>query len=282
MVEKKTEKNSTSASERKLFGASAFFEVKDEDEGATILSLDSLREAFAVFDVEGNGQTSVLVVPADNERLNDEIPPLETDDEPSTDGEPSGETDEFGTIEELSGTDAVELSPKSILEAMLFVGNRENRPLTAEFAAERMRNVFPEEIDEAVAELNRNYLELDCPYLIVQEEDGYRMILRPEYSSILERFYGKIRESTLSQQAIDLLAIVAYQQPITADEVQKLKKEPCSAGLSQLVRRGLLSAERETRNKKKMLVYRTTERFLELFHLESLDDLPIAEEINFR
>ncbi len=264
-------KSSPLSADRKLFGASAFFETKDDGDDVEILSLDSLREAFAAIDVE-----AIADAPNMADALSDTTEP------PEIDGESPSETDEPDAEEPLTEADSMEMSPKLILEAMLFVGNRENRPLTPEFAAERMRNVQPDEIDAAVVALNQNYLQLGCPYYIVQEEDGYRMVLRPEFNVILERFYGKIRESTLSQQAIDTLAVVAYRQPISADDIQRLRKEPCAAVLTQLVRRGLIGVERELRDKKKVTVYRTTDRFLELFHLESLDDLPIAEEIDFR
>jgi len=215
------------------------------------LSFDALREAFAACQDRSTFGESRL--PGDREEI----------DEPVDDSEER----------------VFDLNPAMILEAMLFVGNRENRPLTPQQAAERMRNVTLEEITVAVDDLNRIYERLECPYHIVAERDGYRMVLRPEFTTIRENFYGKVREATLSQRAIDTLAIVAYRQPISAEEVQKLQKESSAAILSQLVRRGLLTTDRQTREKKKVAVYRTTERFLELFNLASLGDLPLSEEI---
>ncbi|MDR2170111.1 MAG: SMC-Scp complex subunit ScpB [Planctomycetaceae bacterium] len=171
------------------------------------------------------------------------------------------------------------VSPESILEAMLFVGNRDNNPLTAERAAEKMRNVQPNEIDEIIKSLNSKYDLIRTPYKIVEEgSGGYRMVLREEFASIQEKFYGKIREAKLSQGAIDILAIIAYKQPITAEEIQNLRKQPSAGLISQLVRRGLIQLESEIRNKKKKIFYKTTKRFLELFQLDSIDDLPVAED----
>ena len=75
----------------------------------------------------------------------------------------------------------------------------------------------------------------------------------------------------LSRQEIDTLAVVAYRQPIIAEVIQKLCKESSVNILSQLVRRGILNVEWETRNEKLVAVYRTTERFLELLHINSLE-----------
>jgi len=248
-----TEKNfRQKTGHQQRFGAVAFFESRtddDEDGEEIVLSLDALSEAFATVERE---QQELFIVPVEES--------VEDTDEP-VDGE----------------EDVCDLNPKIILEAMLFVGDRDNRPLSAERAAERMRNVTPEEIDVAVLELNRNYAQFGCPYHIVGDQNGYRMVLRPEFETIQAKFGDKVREATLSQQAIDTLAVVAYRQPICAEEVQKLRKEPCKNTLSLLVRRNLVHVERETRNKKKVSVYRTTERFLKLFNINSLDELPFPE-----
>ena len=255
--------------DRRRFGAVAFFDSRTESDGSeeAVLSLDSLREAFAAFDLEQRG----LSPGSEPSAVEESVSAVSDDEKTPDDCEESVNDDE-------EGESFFEPSPKIIIEAMLFVGDRENRPLTAERAAESMRNVLPEEVDAVVLELNRTYDQLGCPYHIVGDRNGYRMVLRPEFETIRAKFYGKVREATLSQQAIDTLAVVAYRQPISAEEIQDLRKENCVNMLSQLVRRGLLNVSRETRNKKKVTTYRTTDRFLELFNLNSLDELPFADE----
>ncbi len=80
----------------------------------------------------------------------------------------------------------------------------------------------------------------------------------------------------LSRQAVEVLSIVAYRQPVTVQEVNTLRGKPSGAILAQLVRRDLISVSHDDRgpNASKAARYRTTRRFLELFGLESLDDLP--------
>lgn len=281
-VEDSTVERSSEDEERRRFGAVAFVENIDAEdaEESVVLSLDALRGAFAALDDETD---------ASDEASPDDFAEDVPTEQPEYDEDFSEEADdsfpgESGHAEsELSDDDvAVELNPQSIIEAMLFVGDRENRPLTAERAVEKMRNVSTREFDEAVGALNRKYRRFGCPYTIVQESDGYRMALRPDFEPVLMKFYGKIREARLSQQAIDTLAVVAYRQPITAEEVQKIRRQPSTSLLSQLVRRGLLEIERETVDKKRIIRYRTTDRFLELFQLESIDDLPVLEELDFR
>ena len=128
-----------------------------------------------------------------------------------------------------------------------------------------------------MAELNRRYDADGAPYHIVGEGDGYRLALRDEFHPLRNRFYGRIREARLSQAAIDVLALVAYQQPITGEQIRRLRGRPSSHVLAHLVRRGLLRIERPEPNRRTPHYY-TTDRFLRLFNLASLDDLPRSEE----
>ncbi len=173
--------------------------------------------------------------------------------------------------------DPCEISPASILEAMLFVGNQAGEPLTSQRAAELMRGVTPEEIPDLVDELNRRYTVRGCPYHVASEGAGYRMTLRREFGAIRNRFYGRVREARLSQAAIDVLAVVAYRQPITAEQVNQHRGHPCNQLLAQLVRRRLLRVERNP-DTPRVARYCTTDRFLGVFGLESLNDLPRSDD----
>jgi segregation and condensation protein B len=181
--------------------------------------------------------------------------------------------------------DAGPVTPLGILEAMLFVGDRANTALTADRAAELMRGVEPGEIAGLVRDLNRRYTQNECPYFVSEDADGYRIVLRKSFHSLRDRFLGRIREARLSQTAIDILAIVAYQQPLTAETINTVRGKSSSQVLSQLVHRGLLRIERPGtrepgRGKRKTAQYYTTDRFLRLFGLETLADLPQSEELD--
>jgi segregation and condensation protein B len=171
-----------------------------------------------------------------------------------------------------------DLSPRSILEAMLFTGHPSNEPLTSEQVAALMRGVRPPEIDELVRELNEQYAAEGAAYTIASEGAGYRLALHDQFAHLRDKFYGRVKEAKLSQAAIDTLAVVAYHPDITAEEVDRLRGKPSGAILSQLVRRQLLSLER-TKEKPRRTLYRTTARFLELFGLGGLDELPRAQDL---
>jgi segregation and condensation protein B len=182
--------------------------------------------------------------------------------------------------EELISADAAfEVTPRGIVEAILFVGNPTGEPLTAEQIAGLMRGVKPAEIDELVGELNAQYEAARSPYAILQVGSAYKMALRPEFGPLRDAFHGRIREARLSQAAVDVLAIVGYHQPIAAEEIDRLRGKPSGAILGQLLRRDLLSVHRPEEKQAKPQ-YRTTGRFLGLFGLEDLSQLPRSQEID--
>lgn len=180
--------------------------------------------------------------------------------------------------EAASEIDPCPVNPLTILEALLFVGCPGDEPLRPERAAQLMRGVGPEEIPDLAAELNRRYAAGGCPYHVVLEGAGYRLRLRPEFAGLRDRVLGRSRQARLSQAAVETLAIVAYRQPISAEEVNRLRGVPSGAVLSHLVRRRLLRLERPAHAPRKAF-YRTTERFLELFGLKTLADLPQSEDV---
>lgn len=192
---------------------------------------------------------------------------------PTEPGQQQADSDTFEHWRE----DAAELSPRAVLEAMLFVGSPENRPLARNQAAELLRGVEPRDIDELVRALNEQYTEDGAPFEIVDRGGGYLMVLKHAYHRVRDKFYGRARQARLSQAAIDVLSVVAYNQPVTADQISKLRNMASGPMLSQLVRRRLLRVERP-KQKPRTPIYYTTDRFLRLFGLERLEDLPRGED----
>lgn len=183
--------------------------------------------------------------------------------------------------EPLEVTRPVEISPVSLLEAMLFVGDRENRALSLEKATSLMRNVSLDEAWAAIQTLNTRYRQNGSPYEITQDQEGWRFVLREEFEPVRERFFGKTREVKLSQKVIDVLALIAYRQPISLGELMEVRPNTGTL-LTQLAKRDLIVQEKQTINGEQSVYFRTTARFLTLFNIASLDDLPIIDEIGFR
>jgi segregation and condensation protein B len=173
---------------------------------------------------------------------------------------------------------ACEISPRSVVEALLFVGRPDNGAFSSRELAAAMRGVSPGEIDAAVAELNALYDRDQTPYTIERTNGGYRLVLRGEFSRMRDKFYGAVREAKVSPAAMEVLSIIAYNQPVTAERINELRNAPNAAAISTLVRRKIVRLERPAEEGARPQ-YSTTERFLQLFGLESLQELPRSEEL---
>jgi segregation and condensation protein B len=163
-----------------------------------------------------------------------------------------------------------------IIEALLFIGGP---PLTAMRAGEAIRGLTSAQFIQAIDGLNKDYRYQGRPYTIRPQDQGYVLALRPRFRPVVEKLYGGPREARLSPQAIDVLALVAYRQPATKEEVDSLRGIESGALLRQLVRRGLIAVVQRGESGQREVSYGTTARFLELFGLSSLEDLPQTQDL---
>lgn len=113
---------------------------------------------------------------------------------------------------------------------------------------------------------------------IIKVNDLYKMVTKPEVSPLVLQYLKKGQNNSLSQAALEILAIVAYRQPITRIELDEIRGVNSSGPLQTLVNRGLI----EVAGKKDVVghpnLYQTTNYFLEYFGYETLADLPAIEE----
>lgn len=241
----------------------------DDDQDWDGISLEELGQAYA----------EAFAAQSDEPVMAEQDGPLSTttDDEPqaeqafaaASEPEPDDQEDE---------TDAVP-TPLAIIEAALFIGHPEGKAMTEAELAALMRGVTAEDVNQYVDRLNQGYQQHGQALRIHRDEDGLRMGVAPDMEVVRRAFYGKIRETRLSQPAIEVLSLVAYQPGITADKIQDQRGKESGSLLSQLVRRRLLEQRRSVPEggTRPVVTYYPTERFLQLFGLHSLDDLPQVE-----
>jgi segregation and condensation protein B len=162
-------------------------------------------------------------------------------------------------------------SPEQLVEAMLFVGGH---PLAASVACSAIRGLTPERFQAAIDALNKRYREQWRPYTIEYRDGGFALVVRPAYRNLRERLFGGPRETRLSQPALDVLSVVAYRQPVGKAELDAMRGTDSGATLRQLVRLGLIAVQHRADGTGREVRYGTTPRFLQVFGLASLDELP--------
>jgi segregation and condensation protein B len=176
-----------------------------------------------------------------------------------------------------SAEERLNVSPAQVIEAALFVGGG---PLTARKICGFLRGSYESrDVEQVIDKLNDDYVAQARPYEIRLGDGGYRLELRPEYDRLRHRVYGSgPREVRLSQEVLEVLALVAYLQPISEKEIEGHGKQNAGNLLRQLLRRDLIAFERGPGGRKDVQ-YHTTARFLSVFGLGSLDELPQAEDL---
>ncbi len=100
------------------------------------------------------------------------------------------------------------------------------------------------------------------------------LVVRPAYRNLRERMYGGPRETRLAQPALDVLSVVAYRQPVSKAEIDSIRGTDSAATLRQLVRLNLVAVRHRAEATGREVRYGTTARFLQVFGLSSLDELP--------
>ncbi len=237
----------------------------DEDEEEEF-SLDQLSQAYAEV-LKGRNQDDARAENGDESDSNEEITATNETDE--VDDEQPATDDNAGCP----------ISPETIIESILFVGTPKDFKLNSRKIAAVLRDVSPKEVTKTVRELNRKYEKENAAYRIESDGGVFKMVLDPALVEFQQEFFGRNRQVRLNQSAIDVMAIVAYNQPVTREQVDKMRAKPSGSVLNQLVKRRLLFVEPGETNSK-IKYFATTDRFLDLFQLEEIADLPQSHDVS--
>ena len=162
-------------------------------------------------------------------------------------------------------------NPEQIIEAMLFVGGV---PLTAATAGAAIRGLTAEGFREIADAIAQRYRLQHRPYAIMPREGGYALELLPAYRGLRERVFGGPRIARLAPAALDCLAAIAYRQPAAKADIDAVRGTDSGPVLRQLIRLGLIAARQRLGAGAGEVRYGTTARFLQVFGLESIEDLP--------
>jgi segregation and condensation protein B len=155
----------------------------------------------------------------------------------------------------------------SLIESLLFVAGE---PVTTEDLA-RVLDVPPPEVEIALARLGSVYRKRG---LRLQRRDNQvQMVSAPECSNVIERFFGLQLSSKLSPAALETLAIIAYQQPITRPQTEAIRGVNCDGVIRTLLARGLVEEVGRLEQAGRPILYGTTFGFLQYFGLSDLSEL---------
>jgi len=198
----------------------------------------------------------------------------ETADDVVASGEEQGELyDSTGESWEAR-TDG--LTMEGAIEAVLFASDE---PVTASKLSQICEAGSERMVNEHIENLNRKYEAGAHSFRIEKIAGGYQMLTLEAYNHWLTKLVKVRGERKLSQAAMETLAIVAYKQPIIRAEVEAIRGVASGEMIRSLMYKGVVKIVGRAEVLGRPLLYGTTKKFLELFGLNSLKDLPKVEEL---
>ena len=142
-----------------------------------------------------------------------------------------------------------------------------------------MLEIDGETLDKVAENLQRKLTKnSDSGLQLIHIAHTYKLTTSPQTAKIIEKYFQKDLTKNLSQSALEILAIVAYRQPITRVEIDDIRGVNSSGALQTLVWRGLIKADGKKDAPGHPKLYVTTDYFLQYFNYHSLADLPLIED----
>ncbi len=173
-------------------------------------------------------------------------------------------------IEEVSKKD----SYFSIIESLLFVSG-EPMKLRDIAAIIECSLIYTRSL---LKELSKQYEDSKRGIKIIKTEDMYQLVTKPENSEFVEKILSTNSRQSLSQAALEALAIVAYKQPITRIDIDEIRGVKSDSAIQKLLERNLIKERGRLEVPGRPILYGTTEEFLKQFDLENLKELPSLSE----
>ena len=166
-------------------------------------------------------------------------------------------------------------SIKSAFEAMMFTWGE---PLNARSAAEVL-NISEKEAIEYLEELREEYENENRGIRIRRINKSFQFVTADENAAYIERLCTPVKRRKLTQSALEVLAIIAYKQPVTRGEIEAIRGIKCERVLEGLMRKELIEEKGRSNGIGRPILYGTTDTFLKYFGFSTLKELPDIEDI---
>ena len=134
------------------------------------------------------------------------------------------------------------------------------------------------ETQEIITVMQERYEEEDRGVQIIWLEDAVQMCTKPEMHDTLIRIASRPKEHTLTDVVLETLSIIAYKQPVTRIEVEKIRGVSCAHSINKLLEYGLIYEAGRLDTPGRPILFATTEEFLRCFAVHSVSELPVLSE----
>lgn len=181
---------------------------------------------------------------------------------------------ELAQERELSAASQV----KRLIEALLFASNQPIPLQKIREVADQLHPLKPKQLKDLIFELQNEYLKQQRGFRLEEIGQGFLLRTCEEFSPYIELLYRNKRTEKLSQAAAEVLAIIAYRQPITRPQIESIRGVDSSGVIISLVERGLIHAVGRLEAAGRPTLYGITQEFLSHFGLKDITELPAIDE----
>lgn len=163
---------------------------------------------------------------------------------------------------------------KSALESMMFVWGE---PLDVKTAADVVDMPW-KEVYDLFMELQDEYEAYERGLRIRRIDKSFQIVTYSENYEYIRKLCTPVKKRKLTQSALEVLAIIAYRQPVTRGEIESVRGIKCERVIDGLVQKGLVKEAGRSSSLGRPILYATTDEFLRYMDIESIDDLPQLED----
>jgi segregation and condensation protein B len=164
---------------------------------------------------------------------------------------------------------------KSVFESLMFVWGE---PLDVKEAAE-LFNLSRNEAYEYFKELRDEYEQEGRGIVVREIGDAFQFTTKAENAEYIEKLCTPVKQKRLTQSALEVLAIIAYKQPVTRGEIEAIRGIKCDRVIEGLMKKELIEEAGRSNGIGRPILYGTTKAFLRYFGFKDLKDLPDIEDI---
>lgn len=144
-------------------------------------------------------------------------------------------------------------------------------------SVKRLAEIFelsPKKADELVGEVIEHIEKCDLGFMVIRLDDSLQLATKQEYAPYIKTAFDIKRKTPLSPAALEVLAVIAYNQPVTKAFIEQVRGVDCSGVVSTLIEKDLIEERGRLELPGRPLLYGTTKNFLRCFSISSLDELP--------
>lgn len=163
---------------------------------------------------------------------------------------------------------------RNAIEAILFASGSSVEPSRIATALE----ITVKEAEKQLEKLKNEYEKAEKGITIVKLKESYQMVTVKEYAPEIRKVMDLRRNAPLSQAALEVLAVIAYNQPVTKSFVEQIRGVDCSGVIGSLTAKDLIEEKGRLELPGRPLIYGTTENFLRCFNISSIEELPPLPE----